>query len=77
MKCPECKNNLIKIYEKGLGWFPHGVGGHNLEYRVFMVGHCFQCDSDWQWKDIDYMKEWCETDPTPAFKTNDGWLIDY
>lgn len=79
MNCPTCKKNLIKIYEKGLGCFPcpYGVVGNNWEYRVFMVGHCFKCNSDWQWQDIDYMGEWYETDPTPAFKINGEWACSY
>lgn len=74
MLCPKCKKDLVNIYEEGLGWFPHYTGNGDREYQVFVVGHCEKCKSDWQWKDVDFMREWCETDPVPAFQIDGKWV---
>ena len=57
MLCPKCKSVLTNVYNEGLGWFPHYTGNGDREYQVFVVGHCEKCKSDWQWKDVDFMRE--------------------
>lgn len=74
MRCPKCNNDLIEIYNKELGWFNHYESPKGWEYHVFFVGHCDKCNTDWKWKDIDYMREWWATDLAPAFKTNGEWV---
>lgn len=74
MLCPKCKRVLTNVYNEGLGWFPHYTGNGDREYQVFVVGHCEKCKSDWQWKDVDFMREWCETDPVLAFQIDGKWV---